>query len=162
MKENSRLALRAAVLTLAADWLSKYWVQRLLPAGQPVPVFPGFNLTYVLNTGAAFSLLSNLPAWLRFPFFSAVTLAALGAIFFMLRGMQARDRLTSLALGLVAGGALGNLWDRFRLGRVVDFLEFGVPRLYTWPVFNLADSAVCVGVGLLILKSFRKEPKASV
>lgn len=132
-------------------------MQHSLPLDQPVPVFPGFNLTYVQNPGAAFSLLAGLPDWLRLPFFLTVTLAALAATAFMLSALRGRDRWTEAALALVSAGALGNLADRVRYGKVVDFLEFGVPQVYTWPVFNLADSAVCVGVGILVWKSVFKK-----
>ncbi len=156
MKPGLRFLLGIAFVTLGLDILSKHLVQVLLPPGRPVPVFPGFDLDYVLNSGAAFSLLTNLPSWARLPFFSAVTLAALVAVAVFWRSQAGRDRWMELALGLIAGGAVGNLVDRARMGYVVDFLEFGVRGFFTWPVFNLADSAVCVGVTILAWKTLAK------
>jgi signal peptidase II len=83
-----------------------------------------------------------------------VTLAAGIAVFWMLKGTPKADRLSRLALGLVLGGAIGNAIDRLRFMEVVDFIEVGVRGVYTWPVFNVADSAVCVGVGLLMWRAF--------
>jgi signal peptidase II len=112
-----------------------------------------------MNPGAAFSLFAHWPASLRLPFFGLVSLLALWAGRSAWRSLPAEDRLSALALGLMAGGALGNLVDRVRYGEVVDFIEVGVRGVYMWPVFNVADSAVCVGAGLLIYRSFR--PHAS-
>ena len=118
-------------------------------------MLPGLALTYVRNKGAAFSLLASAPDQYRLPFFFAVTVAAGAAIVYSLRSTPLHDRLSLAALGMVAGGGLGNALDRLRLGEVVDFIEVGVPAVYTWPIFNVADSAVCVGVGLLVWRSFK-------
>jgi signal peptidase II len=141
------------------DLFTKHLAQTLLPFGHPVPVLPFFSLTYVMNTGAAFSMLAGLPLAVRLPFFSLVTVLALAAVWLYWKELRGRrDGWMELALGLILGGALGNFVDRVRYGQVVDFLEFFWPGWWNFPVFNAADSAVCVGVGILILKTFL-EPK---
>jgi signal peptidase II len=145
--------LLAALAVLALDQASKWAVMRSLPYGQPQPVMPHVWLTYVQNPGAAFSLLAGFSPAVRVPFFALASLAALGVVYWAWRSLPGRDRLSEAALGLIAGGALGNLLDRLRFTRVIDFIEVGVRGVYTWPVFNVADSAVCVGVGLLLLKT---------
>ncbi len=142
----------------ALDQLSKAWVRFAFALGESRSLLPGLALTYVRNTGAAFSLLADAPGRWRRPFFYAVTVAACAAAGWMLASVERRDRLSRLALGLVVGGALGNFADRLRLGEVVDFIEVGVRGVYTWPVFNVADSAVCVGVGLLAWRALRPLP----
>jgi len=150
-------ALAAALLL---DVATKALVQARFALGESLPLLPGLALTYVRNTGAAFSLLAGAPGRLRRPFFALVTLAACTAALWMLRTVPRRDRLSRLGLGLVVGGALGNFADRVRLGEVVDFIEVGVRNVYTWPVFNVADSAVCVGVALLAWRTLRPQAPA--
>jgi signal peptidase II len=148
----------ALLAVFAADWASKALVQARFFLGESLPLLPGVAFTYVRNTGAAFSLLADASAWWRRPFFYGVTVAACGAALWMLRSVERADRLSRLALGLIVGGALGNFMDRVRYGEVVDFIEVGVRGVYTWPVFNVADSAVCVGVGLLAWRALRPLP----
>ena len=119
------------------------------------PLLPGLAFTYVRNRGAAFSLLANTPEAIRRPFFLSVAVAASIAIIYFLRQTPRRDGITRLALGLVAGGAIGNAIDRARFGEVVDFIEVGVRGVYTWPVFNVADSAVFIGVCLLLWRAYK-------
>jgi signal peptidase II len=126
---------------------------------ESLPLLPGIALTYVRNKGAAFSLLANASESLRRPFFMLVIVAAAIAILYYLRQTPLRDRLTRLALGLVAGGAIGNALDRVRYGEVVDFVEVGVRSVYVWPIFNVADSAVCIGVGLLLWRAYKPFPE---
>jgi signal peptidase II len=145
----------ALAAVFALDWLTKVLVQAHFFLGESLPLLPGLAFTYVRNTGAAFSLLADASASWRRPFFYCVTVVACGAALWMLRGVERRDRLSRLGLGLIVGGALGNFMDRVRFGEVVDFIEVGVRGVYTWPVFNVADSAVCVGVGLLIWRALR-------
>jgi signal peptidase II len=147
--------LLAALATLGLDQASKALVMQRLPYGQPQPLLPHVWLTYVQNPGAAFSLLDGFSPAVRVPFFALASLAALAVVAWAWKSLPGRDRLSELALGLIAGGALGNLLDRLRFTRVIDFIEVGVRGVYTWPVFNVADSAVCAGVGLLLLKALR-------
>ena len=141
---------------LALDVWTKVLVQAHFRLYESLPLLPGLALTYVRNPGAAFSLLATAPESLRRPFFLAVTVGALAAVLYYLRQTPRRDWMTRLALGLVAGGAFGNALDRFSsVGTVVDFIEVGVRGVYTWPVFNVADSAVCIGVGLLLWRAYK-------
>ena len=155
MHEASRgwarwLALSGAVLV--ADLATKAWISAAFRYGEVREVTPFFNLVLVHNTGAAFSFLADAGGWQRW-FFVAVSVAISVAITWMLwRGDQ--SRLAGFALALVLGGALGNLWDRVTLGHVVDFVQLHAAGYY-WPAFNVADSAICVGVALLLWDGFR-------
>jgi len=134
------------------DQVSKFYVQKTLRLGQVVPVIPSFfNLTYVLNPGAAFGFLSGAPAAIRHPLFTAISIVAvLFIIYYRARHRQMR-LLPSVGLACILGGAVGNLIDRLRLGMVVDFLDFYYGA-YHWPAFNVADSAITIGVALMILE----------
>ena len=138
------MLLAIALPVLALDQVSKALVTSSLKGRPPVPVLGGaFRVDYVRNTGAAFSLLVGGGA-----LFTAVAAAVCVAILVYAPRLNTAPLLTRLALGLVLGGAAGNLIDRLRLGYVVDFIDF------RWfPVFNAADSAIVVGVGLLALSS---------
>ncbi len=149
----------AAVLGL--DYWTKALVQQHFKLYETLPLLPGVALTYVRNPGAAFSLLATAPEAVRRPFFLLVTLLALGAIFYYLRQTPVSDKVTRLALGLVAGGAFGNALDRIRFGEVIDFIEVGVRSVYVWPLFNVADSAVCIGVGLLLWRAYKPHPSSN-
>ncbi len=114
-------------------------------------VIPGFfNLVYVTNTGAAFGFLAGEQAMWRQVFFVTVAIVALLIMIFAYRHVKNQGRLFVFSIALIAGGAVGNLIDRLRFGAVVDFLDFYVSR-YHWPAFNVADSAITVGVGLFLL-----------
>ena len=141
-----------ALVVLVLDQLTKAWALQALMPGRPVPVIDGFfSLTLVTNPGLAFGMLSTTPAGWRW----VVALLSIGALTVLavvgLRMLPGGGRLTPLALGLIFGGAVGNLIDRGRFGAVVDFLDF-YWRGYHWPAFNAADSAITVGVALLALR----------
>lgn len=141
-----------AVVT-GLDQLTKFMVLAGLRLYEAIPVIPGFfNLTFITNTGAAFGLLAGEQTLLRQVFFIAVAMAALLVLFFSYRHLHGQSRLFVHAIGMIAGGAVGNLIDRLRFGHVVDFLDFYV-KGYHWPAFNVADSAITIGVGLFILGS---------
>ncbi len=144
------LWLSLAVLVL--DQLTKWWAQAVLAPHEPVAVLPVFNLTLVFNTGAAFSFLSDAGGWQRYFFVVLAAVIALALVVWLLR-LSPAERLLATALALVIGGALGNLIDRLWLGHVVDFLDFHWAG-YHWPAFNLADSAISVGVALLLWDGF--------
>jgi signal peptidase II len=144
------LWVTAAVV--AADLATKAWVSAVFAPGDVLRVTPFFDLVLMYNTGAAFSFLAHAGGWQRW-FFTAVTLVVSTAIVFMLRRQHA-DRVPATGLALVLGGALGNLYDRLTLGHVVDFVQLHAAGYY-WPAFNVADSAITVGVGLLIWDSLR-------
>jgi signal peptidase II len=142
------LALSLVVVVL--DLATKAWISSALRYGEVHPVLPFFNLVLVHNTGAAFSFLAGASGWQRW-FFTAITIAISAFIVVMLRRHHA-DRLMAVALALVLGGALGNLHDRVTLGHVVDFVQVHAGGWY-FPAFNVADSAITVGVALLIWDS---------
>ena len=144
------LGVSAAVV--AADQLSKWALIAWLRPGDEHVVTGFFSLVLTFNTGAAFSFLRDAGDWARY-FFSAVAIAAACLIVWLLR--RGGDGWYCAGLALILGGALGNLWDRLTLGRVVDFLLFHWERWY-YPAFNVADSAITVGAALLILDSFRR------
>lgn len=131
-------------------------------ATRPVAVLPGFwSHRYVENPGAAWGLLSTLPDSVRKPFFLVVSLFALAFIFWMFTRLAEEQRLLQVSLALLTGGALGNLIDRLARGYVIDFVDLhwrGSESL-RWPTFNLADVAICVGVGLMVLDALRS-PRA--
>jgi signal peptidase II len=145
------LAVSGVVIVL--DQLTKQWVVRAFGDGGSIAVTPFFNLVLVYNKGAAFSLLSSASGWQR-AFFATIAVVASAAILYLLRRQSGRP-LLSLALSLILGGALGNLWDRLMLGHVVDFLDFYYRSLH-WPAFNVADAAITCGAALLIWDSFRR------
>ena len=145
------LLLSAGVVAL--DQLTKHLVQQTVPFGSPVRVTSFFDLVLVYNPGAAFSFLSTAAGWQRELFIGIAAVAAVLIVFLLRRNVA--DRLLCLALSLILGGALGNLVDRILLGAVVDFLHFHVAQYY-WPAFNVADSAITCGAGLLIWDSLRR------
>lgn len=143
-----------AFIILALDLATKYWVESTMVYGQQIPITSFFNLILTYNAGAAFSFLSDASGWQRW-FLSSIALIASIVIIFLLR-KYTDSQLFCLALSLVLGGALGNLWDRITLGHVVDFLDFYIGS-YHWPAFNVADSAIFIGAVLLIYDSFRSK-----
>ena len=140
-----------SALVIVLDQLTKYWVSQSLVPGASVPVTPFFNLVLTYNTGAAFSFLSRASGWQRGFFILIAALASLLIIYLIRR--YHRQKVFSIGLSLILGGALGNLWDRIVLGHVVDFLDFYI-QTYHWPAFNVADSAITCGAALLIWDSF--------
>jgi signal peptidase II len=147
----SWLLVSAGVIGL--DQLTKWLIQQVLVFGHSLRVLPFFDLVLVYNPGAAFSFLSSAPGWQR-ELFVAIALAASALIVYLVR-KHAHDRLFCFALSLILGGAVGNLIDRLWLGAVVDFLDVHALD-YHWPAFNLADSAITLGAGLLIWDSLRR------
>ncbi len=152
-KAISHLLLFGVTLfILVLDQLTKRSILAKFRLGDSIDVITGyFNITYVQNRGAAFGLLSQADPSFRVPFFIIVPLVALGSIAFVFRKIPNRDIKLSTALSLVISGAIGNLLDRVYLGYVVDFLDFHWRWGYHFPAFNVADSAICVGVGILML-----------
>ena len=141
-----------ALVVIALDQYTKGVASSELQYGQPLRVFSWFNLTLQHNSGAAFSFLSDAGGWQRYFFTaisSAISLGLLLWVYLMPRGQL----LLALSLGLILGGALGNLWDRVELGYVVDFISVHYQGRY-FPAFNIADSAISVGAGLMLLDSF--------
>jgi signal peptidase II len=142
--------IASAVLLGAADQASKIWAVRNLPLYEPRSVVAGFiDLVHVRNTGVAFSLLSNLDHRWVHPFLVLATALALVAVLAYIAYLPCRGA-APLGLGLILGGAIGNLIDRTRLGYVVDFLDLHW-RSHHWPTFNVADIGITVGVALLVI-----------
>lgn len=138
-----------SALVVALDLLTKHLALAHLPPYQPQPVIDGLlNLTLVFNTGAAFSFLAAAEGWQRW-LFSGLALGISVLLAFWLGRIRRDDWRQALPFALVIGGALGNLHDRLRYGRVVDFVD-AYWRDYHWPAFNLADSAIVVGAMLLV------------
>lgn len=147
------LLIAAAVLildqitkALASHYLSLYW---------PLDIVPFFNLTLSHNPGAAFSFLSHSSGWQRW-LFMGIAIVMSGIILIWLRCIPAEDKLYKLALVLILGGALGNLVDRITLGYVIDFFDFYY-KTWHFPVFNVADSAISCGAGLILVDMLRSK-----
>lgn len=149
-----------AAVMVVIDQLSKTWIARSLPLdGAAIPLIPGLGLTYTRNSGAAFGILRNLKLTIGSWVIDGTVLLGLlsllvsvGLVVFMVRNARSLTTLTRTALALVLAGALGNGIDRLRLGYVIDFVHFKVGS-FDFPVFNVADTCVVVGAGLLIIGS---------
>jgi signal peptidase II len=142
-------ALAAAILL--ADRVTKILVLQSFAPGERLSITGFFNMVLVFNKGAAFSFLAGASGW-QTPIFLAISgIASVVIAVLILR--HSGNRVLCIALGLILGGALGNLWDRLLWGHVVDFLDFHAAGWH-WPAFNVADSGITVGAGLLILESF--------
>jgi signal peptidase II len=157
MRTIDRQAMALVVLTVVADQISKELLLRtLLKAGSLISIIDGFfQLVVVWNSGVSFGLMNGdraLPAWVL----SAVAIAVCVGLFVWLRRND--RRLTGWGIGLVMGGAIGNVIDRARWGAVFDFADFHVYQWH-WPAFNVADSAIVVGVGLMLIDSLLGERK---
>jgi signal peptidase II len=133
-------------MTLLLDQLTKAAVRHAFSPGQSVPLLPILHLTYIQNTGMAFGLLRGLP-WL----FAAVSVLVAGWILREWLSGRLTNRWALRACGLILGGAVGNLIDRVGFGYVTDFIDLRV-----WPVFNVADSAITIGCGLLLWQAWRR------
>jgi len=143
-----RFLVGAAALALGLDWASKTWIRAHLALGARMEMVPGWiHLQHVQNRGAAWSVLAGHRAFLV-----VFTLAVIVALTLSAREIARQGALAATAFGLILGGALGNFFDRAFQGYVTDFFHFDtpIPFLQTFPVFNVADSALTVGVALLI------------
>ncbi|MGZ3650714.1 MAG: signal peptidase II [Bdellovibrionota bacterium] len=138
-------------LVLALDQITKNAVVARFRLGESLPLVSNFlSLTRVHNVGAAFGLLATLPSNLRDPFFFLVPGLTLAVIFFVFYRLRDNQSISTYALAMIVGGALGNLADRIRLGFVIDFLDFHWKSGWHFPAFNVADSAITLGVMLLL------------
>lgn len=147
IKKNLKTILLTALAVTVLDQLTKHLVMRSLDLNQVVETVPGlFDLVYFKNPGAAFGIFNDGGA-MRTVFLIATSLVSLVIIGVLMK--QSKDALMTFGLSLIAGGAVGNLIDRVRFGSVVDFLYFHIGEYY-WPAFNVADSAITVGVALAI------------
>jgi signal peptidase II len=150
-------AMLVAAAVVVADRVTKWWVMAVIERGETIPVIPGFlSLVHVRNPGAAFGLLADSASPWREISLVTVSMAAVGGFAWMLHRMPRDAAVERAATAGVIGGALGNLYDRVVYGEVVDFVDAYVGSWH-WPAFNVADSAISVGIALLILQSFRGE-----
>lgn len=146
--------LLLSLLVLISDQLSKQLIQSSLEPYAPVALLPSLNFTLVYNTGAAFSFLADAGGWQRW-FFILLSAVISVVLVIWLQRLRSEETLTAVALSLIIGGALGNGIDRIFYGHVIDFIDIYF-RHWHWPAFNVADSAICVGAGLLMLTSLRE------
>ena len=141
-----------SAIIVAIDLYTKHLIQNAFVYGEQLTITSFFDLVRYHNEGAAFSFLANAGGWQKW-FFSGVSIVAIVVISYLIKKHKSQI-LFCTGLALVLGGAVGNLYDRLTLGYVVDFLSFHVNGLF-WPAFNVADSAICVGVAFLLLNSFK-------
>jgi signal peptidase II len=153
------VAVIIAAIVISLDRWSKLVVQARVPIGSHIPVIPKvFWISHVLNTGAAFSMFENAHSAMTVR--NVLVVFSIVAIMVVIIALWRTGRVisaTSIALALILGGAIGNLYDRIRFAHVTDFLEFHIGS-YHWPDFNVADSAIVVGACLLMLQMLRPQP----
>ncbi|SUT94753.1 signal peptidase II [Actinobacillus lignieresii] len=159
MKQTGIKWLWLSLATIIIDLWTKYLVVQRFELYESVNVLPIFNLTYVRNYGAAFSFLADHGGWQKYFFLGLAIVISLGLIVMLWRN-QAVKKLENSAYALIIGGAIGNAIDRAYNGYVVDFFDF-YWDIYHYPVFNVADIAIVVGAGLLILEAFLDKKKKS-
>lgn len=145
--------MSVSAVVFALDIYTKHLIQNAFEYAELLEITRFFDLVRYHNEGAAFSFLSNAGGWQKW-FFSGISMIAILVITYLIKKHQSQ-KLFCLGLALLLGGAIGNLYDRLTLGYVVDFLSFHVNDWF-WPAFNVADSAICVGVALLLIDSFKK------
>ena len=163
MTKNSAriLYLVIALIVVLLDRWTKHLAAQRIALYSHIQIIPGFfQLTHTENTGAAFSLFADSPAPWKTAMLIAFSGIALVVVSWLLWKNHHAHLATGVALSLIMGGALGNLWDRVARGRVVDFLLLYYKR-YQWPVFNLADSAIVIGAGLLVLEILFHKSRAA-
>jgi len=137
---------------VALDQLTKIYVHANFALGESLPVIQDFfHITYVRNIGAAFGIFREMPELFRDVFFKSMPPIAMIIIFFMLKGVPSSDRWQVFALSMIFGGAMGNYIDRLRFGYVIDFVDFHWKDVWSYPAFNVADSAIVTGVILLLV-----------
>jgi signal peptidase II len=161
MKRKYWVLLICVVFILALDQYTKHKVQQKIHLYQTIKVIDGFfNLTHLRNPGGAFGILAGQKDGIRSFFFIGAALTAVGVILYLFHKVKGHERTLSLSLSLILSGALGNLIDRIRYGEVVDFLDFHLFS-YHWPTFNIADSAITIGIGLMAIELLFHDRKGS-
>ena len=151
-----RIPIIVAAIVVLLDQISKWLVVKYLPLYDTVRLLPFLDVTHVRNPGAAFGIFRDLPENARLILFAVVLITAVLVILYFLNKTGSQDKLLRFSLGLILGGAIGNSIDRFRLRYVTDFIDFhwfGDPALH-WPPFNIADSAITIGVILILFDTF--------
>jgi signal peptidase II len=148
--KRATLCLLVIAIVIASDQLSKLWIRTNLAIGESLPLIGRLSLIHIRNTGSAFGLLANQTFLII-----VISIAALLFILLFLRYLSPATTLSIVAIGLLMGGALGNLIDRLRFGSVTDFIYFRLWGNFHWPAFNIADASIVVGVCLLIYSFYR-------
>ena len=157
MSRKVLIFLVTLVVGVFLDQITKYLVVRELALGDQIPIIHGFfNLVLTYNKGAAFGLLANTSVQFAWVFFILTSSLVMGVVAFLWWRTSPGHDLAAVGYSLIFTGAVGNLIDRVRLGKVVDFLDFYLSD-YHWPAFNIADSLVCIGAGLLLWYIFKEE-----
>lgn len=160
MKKRYLLIILLAILTIGADQATKWWARSTLKGAPAKVIVPDyFSLEYHENPGSAFGMFRNFP-YARY-LLIGVGVIALILVWTMIQKVEKRKTIADIAFALVAGGAIGNQVDRIYIGRVVDFILMHWQRKYFWPAYNVADTALVVGVILLILVMGRKPEAAT-
>jgi len=144
-----------SLLVFVLDQASKLWVVSNFELYESIQLFPSLNFTYVHNLGAAFSFLSSAGGWQRW-FFVGVALIATTVLLIWLKKLKPTERWMAVTISLVLGGAIGNLYDRISYGYVIDFIDVYY-KTHHWPVFNIADSAISLGVVMMLIDAFKGE-----
>jgi len=147
--------LGLSLLIIVLDQASKLWVVANFDLYESIALLPGVNFTYVHNTGAAFSFLSSAGGWQRW-LFVGIALVATVFLLVWLRKLKTSERWMAATLSLILGGAIGNLYDRIAYSYVIDFIDVYYDS-HHWPVFNIADSAISIGVVMMLIDTFRGE-----
>lgn len=146
-------------LVVVLDQVTKLWIIKNLPLYHSITVIPGlFNVTHILNPGGAFGFMAHHNSHLRNVLFLLASSIAICFIYFYYNSVSKTEPLLATGLALILGGAVGNLIDRIRFGKVVDFLDFYIGN-HHWPAFNVADSAITVGIAVFVFHLlFKKTP----
>ncbi len=154
MSRKSRFLFSISGSIVLLDQITKVWVQKRFELHESLVLIEGYlSLTYILNPGAAFGFLADQGATFRMVFFLSVSVIALLLLGSFFRDTPSEDSVGLIALSLLFGGAIGNLIDRIRQGEVIDFIDFYIGRSH-WPAFNVADSAITIGISLLMVHLF--------
>ena len=160
MKNNIiiRLCLTSGFVIIF-DQITKFLILKLVPLYKTIPIIDGcFNITYIMNKGGAFGIFANQSLYIRKFFFIFLSSIIACMILWLYKKIAKENLLFSLGLAAIFGGAVGNLIDRFRFGKVIDFLDFYIGN-YHWPAFNVADSAITIGMAVFIYHIiFKKVP----
>jgi signal peptidase II len=155
----TKLVIIAGTIVLI-DQVTKALIFQYLPFSQNIPVINGFfSITHIHNPGGAFGLMANLSSTMRSIIFLFISSLAIGLIFYFYKKTPSNYSWLSTGFALIFGGAIGNLVDRIRFGIVIDFLDFYIGNWH-WPAFNVADSAISIGIGIFVIHLlFKKMPK---
>ena len=152
MKSSAINWIWLSILIIIIDQITKYYISHQFSLYETISIIPGLKITYVHNTGAAFSFLSNAGGWQRWLFIGISSSISLILVYWLKKHPSA-DIWLAVALALILGGAVGNLADRILHGYVIDFIVVYYESWY-WPAFNVADSAISIGIVMLIIDSF--------